>query len=147
MGGVKRRSYETLRQTFSSFNMIELTITKPDSSTAKKLSDDDIVVFMFDLLKIPPEECVEFNFFAQAHGKKFFTLKQGVNAKTYATKSPIDFRDHSISAEAVAVGTTRVRILYAGLDIPDEEILNLLDIFGEVVSIQREPMRNAKKSR
>ena len=54
------------------------------------------------------------------------------------------FGEYLIEIKSSKSNVTKVTFLYAGLDIPNEEILNLCDYYGEVLSIENVKMSNDK---
>lgn len=145
--GLQRKTYAQLKSEATKFNILEFTITNIDTSLQfdkKALSDDEFSSFVFDTLKIDPEMCLEFDYFPGPINMKFIKVKDDLQVSSYTSGDPYTFKNFHIKVTSSNAGITKVTFLYAGLDVPDEEILNLCDTFGEPISIHRKKMKNSR---
>ena len=143
-----RKPYAQLQQEASSLSFINFHISHSDGRSEnidrKQLSDDDFSTYVHDIMKIPKEICIAYDYFPGAQNMKFIQVKPEIDVSKYTQKQPIPFKDFLIEIGSSKSSVTKVTFLYAGLDIPNEEILNLCDQYGEPVLIEFAKMNTSK---
>ena len=103
------------------------------NSKPKNLSFDDIGDFIFDILKVNPDDCLGFDYTTGRYDSRQLKLKPSVNATPYITSTPILFKHHEISVSKQLNNVTRVFFKNVPLNVPDEEILHLCLCYGSPV--------------
>ena len=133
-GEPKTRTFEQiLEDEKSKRNIIEIQMNKVvvDDNQPKSLTYEDIGELLFDVLKIPAEDCVSFNFNSGRYDQKEVKFKPSVDTTPYLRDQPIIFKDHSITVKKQRQNVTRVTFKNVPLNVPDEEILNLCAAYGK----------------
>ena len=118
---------------------VDGNITKP-----RNLNFDEIGTFIFDVLKIPQSHCMRFNYVTCRYDTKEVMLKPGVDISPYLGTN--EFLGHLITTTKQLNNVTKVTFKNVPLNIPDEEILNLCDVYGKPVDymVHYEKMTNPK---
>ena len=93
----------------------------------KQLSDDDFSTFVHDVLKIPKDICIAYNYFPGSPNMKIIQVKADANITGFTPTDAVPFKDFLIEIRSSKSNVTKVTFLYTGVDIPNEENLNLCD--------------------
>ena len=95
-------------------NIIEIQLQKQapteDSLAPRPLTYDDLGELIFDIIKIPHEECITFDFNTGRPDVKQLQLKPSVNADQYVTSIPNQFKGHEVSVFKQLNNITRMFI-------------------------------------
>ena len=97
----------------------------------KNLTFDDLGEFIFDILKINPEDCIGFNYNTGRYNSREIKFKPGVELAPFI-KSNIVFKDHTISTSKQMQNFTKVSFRNVPFNIPDKEIVQLCNSYGKV---------------
>ena len=87
-----------------------------------------------DVVKLDVEDCAGLSLSTNRYDTKEINLKPGVEASKYTTKAPIVFKGHSITISQQQVGTTKVTFKNFPWNIPDEELINLCEVYGTPIN-------------
>ena len=101
---------------------------------APSLNIEDISEFIFDVIKLEMKDCAGLALTTPRYDTKEISLKPGVDPNKYITKSPIEFKGHMITINQLATGTIKVTFKNVPINIPDEEIINLCEVYGTPVN-------------
>ena len=120
-------------------NIIELQISKlinhEDENEVmtkpKPITYEDLGEFLFDTLKINPEDCIAFNFSSGRYDLREVKFKPGIHTSPYMRVEPVPFKNHAISVRKQKQNVVRVTFKNVPLNVPDEEILNLCNAYGK----------------
>ena len=113
-------------------NTLTLKLTKivkyEDGKEVKEpsLTIEDIGELVFDIVKVQMEDCAGMSLTTQRYDTKEINLKPKVDPNKYITKAPIEFKGHMVTITHRTVGTIKVTFRNVPLNIPDEEIINLV---------------------
>ena len=134
-------------------NILEIKLTKITSTDAngetfkpKHLSFDDIGEFIFDVLKINPEDCLSYDYNTGRYDSREIKFKPNINLDQYVRQEPLNFKDHLITTKKQLHGVTRVTFKNVPLNVPDEEILHLCLSYGVPIDnkVHHEMLTNAR---
>ena len=133
-------------------NILELQISRNsiedelgNMNKVKPLNFEDLGEFLFDVLKINPDDCVSFNFSSGRYDQREVKFKPFVDTTPYLRLTPITFKDHEISVRKQRQNTVRVSFKNVPLNVPDEEILNICNSYGKPVSqVSYEKLNNIR---
>ena len=121
-------------------NIIEIKMTKLQieedgvMKPAKILTMEEVSVLLFDVIGVKPQECLGVALYTSRYDTKEVKLKPGVDASPYLTKdSPINFKNHEVVVTRQTANVTRVTFRNVPFNIPDEEVINLCECYGEIV--------------
>ena len=113
-------------------NIIEIHIMKT-TSRPKNLTFDDIGEFLFDIMKINPDDCLSFDYTTGRYDSRQIKLKPSINLTPYITTTPITFMEHEITIKKQLSNVTKVIFKNMPLNVPNEEILNLCLCYCTVI--------------
>jgi hypothetical protein len=135
-------------------NILEIKMTRlqyeeeGEMKPAKSLNIEDVSILVFDVIKVKPEDCLGIALSTSRYDTKEIKLKPGVDAKQYLTKdNPINFKNHEITVISQTANVTKVTFRNVPFNIPDEELLNLCECYGEPVEYTvgyEKPSRNRR---
>ena len=121
-------------------NILEIKLTKRYSgdqgnqTKPENLSFERIGELMFDVLKLKAEDCRRVALVTNRYDTKEVMLKPGVDPTPYLTTEPIIFHDHEVAVRRQSSKSVQVTFKNVPLCIPDEEIINLCNCYGEPVN-------------
>ena len=126
-------------------NILEIHLSK-NPTRPKNLTFDDIGEFIFDVLKIKPEDCLGFDYTTGRYDTRQVKMKPEIDTAPYITPNPISFMDHEITVKKQLSNVTKVLFKNVPLNVPDEEILNLCLCYGTVLDnkVNQEKMFNTR---
>ena len=135
-------------------NILEIKITKlqieedGETKQAKPLTLEDVSVLLFDVIGVKPDECLGVALHTSRFDTKEIKLKPGVDSTSYVTSNtPLKFKDHEVTVTRQSANVTRVTFRNVPFNIPDEEIINLCECYGELVDykvIYEKPNLNSR---
>ena len=102
-GVLKRKTYAELRAEATKFNILEFTISNIYTTKRfdkKALSDEDFSTFVFDILKIDPKLCLQFDYFPGQINMKFIKVKSELQTKPLVSEDPYTFQDFHIKVSS-----------------------------------------------
>ena len=105
------------------------TTTKPESLSLEKVGE-----LMFDVIKIKAEDCIRVALVTNRYDTKEVMLKPGVDPTPYLTKEPLTFHGHEVTVKRQTNKTVQVTFKDVPLCVPDEEIINLCNCYGEPIN-------------
>ena len=132
-------------------NILEVVLTKiqkVDSegniTKRKNLTFDEIGSFLFDILKISPTDCLRFNYTTGRYDTKEVMFKPEVDISAFL--GTYEYLEHEITTRRQRNNVTKVTFKNLPLNIPDEEIVNLVECYGKPVDyvVHYEKMNNNK---
>ena len=97
---------------------------------APSLIMEDIGELFFEVVKLEVNDCAGISLSTQRYDTKKINLKPGVDPNKYITKSPIEFKGHTVTISQQTIGTIKVTFRNVPWEIPDEEIINLCEVYG-----------------
>ena len=151
----KMRSFaEIIAEEKANRNILKIKITKimidvdGEMMPPKPLTIEDVSVLFFDVIKVKPQECMGVALYTSRFENKEIKLKPGVDAEQYLTKdTPIQFKNHEVVVKKQTANVYKVTFRNVPFNIPDEEILNLCQCYGELVDnvvMYEQPSRNSR---
>ena len=148
----KQRSFaEIIAEQKSSRNILVINLTKQqftdtdgNISKPRNITFDEIGTFIFDILKIPVADCLRFNYITGRYDTKEIMLKPGVDLSPFI--GTFTYLDHNITTKKQLNNITKVTFTNVPLNIPDEEIINLCEVYGKPIDyvVHYEKMTNSK---
>ena len=126
------------------FNKIEKVDNDGNITKHRNLVFDEIGTFMFDVLKIDPSECLRFNFTSGRYDTKEIMFKPGVDINQYVGQ--FEFMEHEVITRKQRRNITKIVFKNVPLNIPDEEIVNLVESYGKPTdfTVHYEKLTNSK---
>ena len=114
-------------------NVLEITtqmIDPPQNATLveKSLTFDDFADFLFDHLKVNPDDCSSYTFSQYSNNSKELKFKPSVDISPYI--GSFSFRGHSFTSRRQGNRTVRVTFREVPHYICDEELLNIVQCYG-----------------
>ena len=114
-------------------NVLEITtqmIDPPQNATLveKSLTFDDFADFLFDHLKINPEDCSSYTFSQYSNNSKELKFKPSVDISPFI--GSFSFRGHSFVTRRQGNKTVRLTFREVPHFICDEELLNIVKCYG-----------------
>ena len=103
---------------------------------ARNLTIEDISTLIFEVIGINPEDCMGVALSTARYDTKEVKLKPGVDPNKYITKELISYKNHLIDVRSMSGSITRVTFKNVPFNIPDEEIINLCECYGEPINNQ-----------
>ena len=104
LGGSSRSFEQIVEEEKKNRNILEIQITKilsedqnGEQVRPRSLTFEELGEFIFDVLKIDPEECLAVNLNTGRYDQREVKMKPTVNVTKYLRLEPIDFKDHKIS--------------------------------------------------
>ena len=101
---------------------------KPPNLTLEQVGD-----LIFDEIKVDPAECTGVALITHRYDTREIKFKPKVDVSKYLTSKPFLFRDHEVVVRQQITASTRVVFKNVPFNIPDEEILNLCNCYGNPV--------------
>ena len=149
---LKQRSFaEIISEQKSSRNILEIRLTKNQVTDSdgnvtkpKNISFDELGAFIFDVLKIPAKDCLRYNFITARYDTKEIMLKPGVDMTPFLGTR--EYLGHIITVTKQRNNVTKVVFKNVPLNIPDEEIINLCEVYGRPLDyvVHYEKMHNVR---
>ena len=127
-------------------NMLEISFVKEkkqgEAGRANRNVEMEVVSeYLFGTLKINPAEILEVDLNTGKPEVKQILFKPGVDTDKYTSNFPDSFGDFSVSVNKISSTMKRVTFRNVPSYVPDEEILNLCSLYGEVEGeVKREKM-------
>jgi hypothetical protein len=111
----------------------------------KNLFMEDVGELIFDIMKVNVDDCAGLSLTTSRYDTKEINLKPGIDPTPYLTKEPFVFKGHTITVTQQRTDTTKVTFKNVPWNIPDEELINLCEVYGTPVNnrILYEPMPRA----
>ena len=134
------RSYEQIiAQSTTSNILIRFKLTKiykPENPEYKppQIFPSHFGVFLFDVLKINPDDCLEIDVDTGRYDTKELLVKSSTNLDKILSSEPHIFREHRIMPTRVSSLTTRVHFKNVPISVPDEEILHMCCHYGKLTN-------------
>ena len=114
-------------------------------TTTKNLTFEDLGEFLFDILKINPEDCLGLDFTTGRYDSREVQLKPEVDVTPYLTtaSNPFSFKNHEITIQRLLKNVTRITFRNVPMSVPDEEIIHLCKTYSTPVDgvVHREMVR------
>ena len=132
------RSYEQIIAQSSTSNILirfKMTkIYKPENPEYKppQMFPSHFGVFLFDVLKINPEDCLEIDVDTGRYDTKELLVKASTNLDKILSSEPHIYREHRIMPSRVSSLTTKVHFKNVPISVPDEEILHMCCHYGKL---------------
>ena len=125
-------------------NILQIHLKKinlEEETITKSLTYEDLGEFIFDVLKINPEDCLGLDLSTGRYDTREIQLKPNVNVSAYL--STVQFKGHEITVQRTLKNVTRVTFKNVPLSVPDEEIIHLCKAYGNPVDylVHRENLR------
>ena len=113
-------------------------------SKHRNITFDELGALIFDVLKIPAADCLRFNYITARYDTKEVMLKPGVDISPYLGSH--EYLGHIITTTRQRNNVTKVVFKNVPLNIPDEEIINLCEVYGKPVDyvVHYEKMNNMR---
>ena len=119
-------------------NILEVKLRKlsnSDQVPVKSLTMEAISELLFDVIKLDPSHCLGVALKTSRYDTKEVKLRPEIDATPYLTySSPIIFKDHEVEVKKQSANVTTVTFKNVPFNIPDEEIINLCQCYGEPVN-------------
>ena len=136
-----KRSYSQIiaeaNATIRSSTLIQFKLSKIADSDGKKppnLSFSEFGEFLFDVLKIDPDSCLEIDLSTGRYDTRELLVKESADTNVITTaNAPFVFKGHEILATVMSNQVTRVTFKHVPLSVPDEEIIHLCCHYGKLV--------------
>ena len=122
---------QIIEEEMNNRNILEIHLRKT-ASNPKNLTFDDLGIFIFDILKVNPSDCLGFDYTTGRYDSREIKFKPGIDIDPYTTITPHIFMDHEITVKKQLRNVTKVVFKNVPLNVPDEEILNLCLCYGSV---------------
>ena len=142
---VKKSFQEIIEESKTNRNILEICVQRPprlnpevvDGANAastnnqpETLTYDDFADFLFDELSVKPEDCLTFNYSFSNFSNKEVGFKPPVDISRYLGN--FSFRGHTIITRRQSSKTVRVTFKNVPLCVPDQELVNIIECYGEV---------------
>ena len=101
---------------------------------AKSISPEDVSILIFDKIGFKPEDCFGVALSTTRYDTKEVKLKAGVDPTFYISMDAFYFKDHKVEVRLQSGSITRVTFKNVPFNIPDEELINLCECYGEPVN-------------
>ena len=98
------------------------------------LDYDKIGELLFDILGLKVEDCERVAWTTSRWDTKEVQLKKNVDASPYMRPQAFLFYDHYVTVSAMSSKVTEVTFRNVPLCIPDEEIINICECYGEPIN-------------
>ena len=148
----KQRSFaEIMSEQKKNRNILEVIMTKIEKVDNegkvykhKNLTYDEIGIFLFDILKISPADCMRFNYSTGRYDTHEIMFKPGFDISPFL--GSFVYLDHDISTRRQRRNVTKITFKNVPLNIPDEEIVHLCESYGKPVdyTVYYERLNNDK---
>ena len=90
------------------------------------LNMEDVGELLFDIVKLDVNDCIGLSLSTQRYDTKAIKLKSNVDPAKYTTQTPLEFKGHLIVITKEVMGSIKVTFR----DVPDEELINLCEVYG-----------------
>ena len=122
-----------------------VTIENGEEVKEKSLFMEDVGELLFEVIKLKVEDCAGLSLSTSRYDTKEINLKPGIDPTPYLRTSPITFKGHLVTITQQRTDTIKVTFKNVPWDIPDEEIINLCEVYGTPVMnlVKYEPMPKA----
>ena len=122
-----------------------VTFVNGEEVRERSLNIEDIGELFFDVVKLKVEDCAGLSLSTNRYDTKEINLKPGVDPTPYLTTTPLTFKGHQVTITKQRIDTTKVTFKNVPWDIPDEEIINLCEVYGTPINnqVKYEPMPSA----
>ena len=130
------RSYDQIIAESSQHVLIQFKLHKiinPETPNEKpdSLKPSDFGEYLFDILKINPDACLEIDMSTGRYDTKELLVKAGTPIDDIVLSPPKHFKQHKISAQVVRTFATKVIFRNVPISVPNEEILHLCSQYGK----------------
>ena len=130
------RSYEQIISESSQNILIQFKLHKiinPEKPNEKpeSLKPSHFGEYLFDVLKIDPEACLEIDMSTGRYDTKELLVKAGTPIDNIISSQPQQFKQHEITAKVVRTFATKVIFRNVPITVPNEEILHLCSQYGK----------------
>ena len=150
-GGQQCRSFQQIIEDEKrNRNIIEIQLVKDtennnDENSHRALTFDELGELIFDVIGIPPSDCLTFDYTSRADIKQI-KLKPTVSADQYVTVTAINFKGFEVSVRKQLNNVTRVTFKNVPINVPDEEVINLCKSYGTPLDqkVMYESMNNTR---
>ena len=123
-------------------------LSNNDQLSVKSLTIEDVSVLLFDVIKLDPSHCLGVALRTSRFDTKEVKLKPEIDATQYLTgNTPIIYKDHEVEVTRQSANVTTVTFRNVPFNIPDEEIINLCECYGEPVNNSVTYEKPSKNSR
>ena len=136
----ERRTFTQILEDQKNINILEVTAEKVltnstgdvvlDSKTCT-LTQEDFANFLFDVVKINPSDCISMNVSNKRFDTKEIRLTDCVSMDGFI--GSYEYLDHNIQIKRQGRNYTLVTFKNVPMCLPDEEILHLIDHYGEAL--------------
>ena len=150
-GGTPLRPFsQIILEESATRNIIQLRLTKipthvnGKSTLPKNLNFDDFGEFLFDILKIKPEDCLGLDLTTGRYDTRELKFKPEIDVTPFLTTTqPYTFKSHEIAIQKVLKNVTRVTFKNVPMSVPDEEILHICKAYSTPIdnTVHREMVR------
>ena len=108
----------------------------------KSLHMEDVGELLFEVIKLKVSDCAGLSLSTSRYDTKAINLKPGVDPTPYLTNAPIIFKGHEVTIIQERTDIIKVTFRNVPWDIPDEEIINLCEVYGIPINnlVSYEPM-------
>ena len=111
-----------------------VTIVNGKEEKEKNLTMEDVGELLFDVVKLKVEECDGLSLSTSRYDTKEIKLKPGTDPTPYLIQDPIVFKGHTITIYQQRIDITKVTFKNVPWDIPNEEIINLCEVYGTPIN-------------
>ena len=124
--------------------MIEIKFSKrrndEESGRINRNVDMEVVAeYIFREMKVKPEEIQKIDLNTGRADTKQIVFKNGVDVESYLNNFPDTYLDYYVTVTKMSQNDKKVTFKNVPAYVPDEEILNLCAVYGEVVGkVERE---------
>ena len=110
----------------------------------RNLTYDEIATYLFENLKIPPTDCLRFNYQTGRYDTREVMIKPEVDISSFIGTQ--EFMDHKIISRRQCSNITKITFKNVPLNIPDEEVIQLAETYGKPVDyiVHYERLNNYK---
>ena len=126
---------EIMNQHKKDRKMMELKFSKLNNDTNKERKNVDMAVvseYVFNQLKIRPEDILEVDLNTGKHDTKHILLRPSADIDKYIVGFPDTYAEYAVSVSKMTQNEQKVTFRNVPLYIPDQEILNLCSVYGTV---------------
>ena len=85
-------------------------------------------------MKVKVDDCAGLSLTTSRYDTKQINLKPSIDPQPYLTREPFVFKGHTIMVTRQRTDTTKVTCKNVPWDIPNEEIINLCEVYGSPVN-------------
>ena len=148
----KKDFREIMTESKANRNILEISIPRPETnpnstpgaSQSSGMSYDDFADFLFDHLQVNPKDLLSFNYSLSNFGNKEVGFMPNVDLTPYV--GSFSFHGHTLLTRRQSSRAVRVTFRHVPLNIPDQELLNIIECYGTVTDsvVHYEAVNNPK---